>query len=163
MRHYVRLLSSKPAMRLSAPVTQFALPPTILASNHIRSLRKNPAPPPQHVAGFWQSCYGSFIQQPAGGGLVIRARWLCLALVFGATAIGCATQQFIQADPANHRWDASASAYSLDGCQEKMNELAGGPVQMTGHSQQILQSVLNFGVTPFYRCSGTIADAKLSS
>jgi len=93
---------------------------------------------------------------------VIRARSLCLLLGLGATAIGCATQQFIQNDPANHRRDVSASAYSLDGCQENMNELAGGPVQMTGHSQQILQSVLNFGVTPFYRCSGTIDDAKPS-
>jgi hypothetical protein len=73
-------------------------------------------------------------------------------------AVGCTTQQFVQEDPANHRRSVSTSAYSLEGCQEKMDELAGGPVQMTGHVQEILQSILNFGVTPFYRCSGIIAD-----
>ena len=93
---------------------------------------------------------------------MIRAKWWCLALALGALSFGCATQQFVQDDPANHRRDVSASAYSLDGCQEKMNELAGGQVRMTGHSQQILQSVLNLGVTPFYRCSGIIADATPS-
>jgi hypothetical protein len=94
---------------------------------------------------------------------MIRAKFLCLAMCLSAIAIGCSTNQFVQDDPANHRRDVSASAYTLDGCQEKMNELGGGTVQMTGQSQQILQSILNLGVMPFYRCSGIIADPKPSS
>jgi hypothetical protein len=94
---------------------------------------------------------------------MIRAKFFGLAMCLSVIAIGCSTNQFVQDDPANQRRDVSAPAYPLDGCQEKMNELGGGPVQMTGHSQQILQSILNLGVMPFYRCSGTIADAKLSS
>jgi hypothetical protein len=93
---------------------------------------------------------------------MIDVKRLCLALALGAMACGCATQQFVQDDPANHRRDVSASAYSLEGCQQKMNELAGGQVRITGHSQQILQSALNLGVTPFYRCSGVIPDATAS-
>jgi hypothetical protein len=94
---------------------------------------------------------------------MIRAKCWWLVVGLSAIAVGCSTNQFVQDDPTNHRRDVSASAYSLDGCQEKMNELGGGTVQMTGHSQQILQSILNLGVMPFYRCSGTIADLKVSS
>jgi hypothetical protein len=50
----------------------------------------------------------------------------------------------VRNDPTNHRREINASAYSLDACQERMDELAGINVEMTGHTQAILVSVLNF-------------------
>lgn len=80
----------------------------------------------------------------------------------GGLAIGCATVESVQSDPANHRRTIVASAYSLDGCQEKMDELAGGHVEMTGHTQLVIVSVLNLGATPSYVCHGVIADGQAS-
>jgi len=39
---------------------------------------------------------------------------------------------------------------TLGDCQEKMDELAGGHVQMTGHTQAVLGSVLNLGITQLF-------------
>ena len=89
--------------------------------------------------------------------------------IFGALMIatlpgvwGCGTVENVGNDPANHRRAITASAYSLDGCQEKMDELAGGHVEMTGHTQAILVSVLNFGASPPYVCHGVISDREIS-
>lgn len=50
-----------------------------------------------------------------------------------------------------------ASAYTLTGCQEKLDEEAGHHVEMSEHTQQIVNSVLSYGIMPAYICSGTIA------
>jgi hypothetical protein len=94
-----------------------------------------------------------------------RGLWTAasLTLVLGAVSgSGCATRQGLQDDPANHRKDVAASAYTLGDCQEKMDELAGGHVQMTGHTQAVLGSVLNFGITPAFQCNGIIADTPIA-
>jgi hypothetical protein len=43
-----------------------------------------------------------------------------------------------------------------------MDELAGGHVQMTGHTQAVLGSVLNLGITPAFQCQGIIADTPIA-
>jgi hypothetical protein len=43
-----------------------------------------------------------------------------------------------------------------------MDELAGRHVEMTGHTQAILVSVLNLGITPPYICHGVISDGPTS-
>ncbi len=93
-----------------------------------------------------------------------RGLWTaaCLTLVLN-TVSGCATRQSLQEDAANHRKEVTASAYTLEDCQEKMDELAGGHVQITGHTQTVLLSVLNFGLTPAYQCQGVIADTTAAA
>ena len=75
-------------------------------------------------------------------------------------AVGCETVENVRNDPTNQRRELTASAYSLDGCQEKMDELAEGHVEMTGHTQAILVSVLNFGASPPYICHGVIPEGR---
>jgi hypothetical protein len=83
-----------------------------------------------------------------------------LILILCVAVLGCETIQNVQNDPVNRRREVSASAYSLGGCQEKMDELVGGHVQMTGHTQAILVSLLNLGLIPWYECHGIIADSQ---
>lgn len=90
-----------------------------------------------------------------------RRLWTAACLTLAQSAVsGCATRQSVQEDSANHRREVAASAYTLEDCQEKMDELAGGHVQITGHTQTVLLSVLNFGLTPAYQCQGVIADTN---
>jgi hypothetical protein len=52
--------------------------------------------------------------------------------------------------------DWQASAYTLSGCQTKLDNEAGQHVEMTGHSQRIIVSVFNFGIEPAYYCWGPV-------
>jgi len=49
-----------------------------------------------------------------------------------------------------------ASAYTLSGCQEKLDEEAGHTVTMTQHMDQPLMSALNLGIVPPYECRGIV-------
>ena len=49
-----------------------------------------------------------------------------------------------------------ASAYTLNGCQEKLNEEAGTQVTMTEQTDQVATSVLNYGLQPAYICHGLV-------
>jgi hypothetical protein len=86
------------------------------------------------------------------------------AVMIGAllTAAGCETVENVRNDPTNQRREITASSYSLDSCQKKMDELAGKHVEMTGHTQAILVSVHNLGTTPPYICHGVISDGPTS-
>ncbi len=116
------------------------------------------------IAGKAARALGESADEASGGGEMIGARRLwttaCLTFVLSVVSVGCATRQVVQEDSANHRREVEASAYTLEGCQEKMDEMAGGHVQMTGHEQAVLVSVLNLGITPPYQCQGIIADTK---
>jgi hypothetical protein len=77
-----------------------------------------------------------------------------LALALGA----CSTIQGVENQPAEHRKAVVASGYSLSGCQENLDQQAGGHVEMSYHTDQIAMSVLNLGIVPPYYCQGVITD-----
>jgi hypothetical protein len=50
----------------------------------------------------------------------------------------------------------TASGYSLDGCQAKMDQLAGAKVQMVGHTDQVGMSIGSLFIVPAYTCRGFV-------
>jgi predicted small secreted protein len=88
-------------------------------------------------------------------GIGIAVSILALA---SALLIGCSTIQGVENQPAEHRKAVVASAYSLSGCQENLDQQAGGHVEMSYHTQQIAMSVLNLGIVPPYYCQGVFTD-----
>jgi uncharacterized protein YcfL len=68
---------------------------------------------------------------------------------------GCSTWEGVRVDPLNRQRVVSASAYSLDGCQSAMDELAHANVKMLQHTRQLAISILSFGYEPSYLCTGT--------
>lgn len=85
-------------------------------------------------------------------------RALCASLT--GLLIGCVT---VQGETPNGKDKVYvASAYSLSGCQEKLDEEAGQHVQITEHTQAVLASVLNFGITPAYVCHGVVPPGTAS-
>jgi uncharacterized protein YcfL len=68
---------------------------------------------------------------------------------------GCSTWEGVRVDPLNRQRIVSASAYSLDGCQSAMDELAHANVQMVQHTRQLAVSIFSFGYEPAYLCTGT--------
>jgi hypothetical protein len=73
-------------------------------------------------------------------------------LMLGVSAVLCAGCATISGQTSGGNGSAVyvASAYSLTGCQEKLDEEAGHHVLLTEHAQNVLGSVLNFGLTPAY-------------
>ena len=54
----------------------------------------------------------------------------------------------------------TASGYSLDGCQAKMDELAGTKVQMVGHTDQVGVSAGSLFIIPAYTCRGFVQEPQ---
>jgi hypothetical protein len=81
---------------------------------------------------------------------------LLIAVSCGA---GCTTVSAVENIPAEHRKVFRASAYTLSGCQEKLDQLAGQHVEMVEHLDQPLMSALNFGILPPYICRGVLDES----
>jgi len=83
------------------------------------------------------------------------------AILFALLALaGCTTVQGVENDPVEHRMVVTASGYSLDGCQAKMEELAGAKVQMVGHTDQVGMSAGSLFIVPAYTCRGFVQQAQ---
>jgi hypothetical protein len=68
---------------------------------------------------------------------------------------GCSTWEGVRDDPANHQKVVTATAYGLDACQSRMDELAQTNVTMVEHSRQLMLTLFSFGYVPSYVCVGT--------
>ena len=88
---------------------------------------------------------------------------MCLAGVAILCLAGCMTVQGISSEPTEHRKVITASAYSLEGCQAKLDESAGRRAEMTEQVSQVGISILSLGLLPSYICRGTVPDAFSSS
>jgi hypothetical protein len=67
---------------------------------------------------------------------------------------GCFEIEEVNPKPLEHRTEYLTTGYTLSGCQDNLDELAGGKhVQMTEHADSQLQW-LNLGLTPIYHCRG---------
>jgi hypothetical protein len=80
------------------------------------------------------------------------------AVAILAMASACSTIQGVENQPAEHRKAVVASGYSLSGCQENLDQQAGGHVEMSYRTQQIVMSALNLGIVPPYYCQGVFTD-----
>jgi hypothetical protein len=91
------------------------------------------------------------------GVLKLRNLTILLALL----ALGaCTSVQGLENDPAEHRMVVTASGYTLDGCQAKMDELAGTKVQMVGHTDQVGVSAGSLFIIPAYTCRGFVQEPQ---
>jgi hypothetical protein len=75
----------------------------------------------------------------------------------------CTSVQGLENDPAEHRMVVTASGYSLDGCQAKMDQLAGTKVQMVAHIDQVGVSAGSLFIIPAYTCRGFVAETQTSA
>jgi hypothetical protein len=55
----------------------------------------------------------------------------------------------------------TASGYSLEGCQAKMDQLAGTRVQMVAHTDQVGVSAGSLFVIPAYTCRGFVQESQM--
>lgn len=75
----------------------------------------------------------------------------------------CTSVQGLEDDPVEHRMVVTASGYSLDRCQAKMDELAGTKVQMVAHTDQVGVSAGSLFIIPAYTCRGLVAEPQISA
>jgi len=99
-----------------------------------------------------------------------RARWrtrpIQLSPIVLCLLAGCTAYSFVQGvenDRARHRLVVSASGYTLEGCQARMDELAGTHVQMVEHTDQVAVSILNLLLVPAYTCRGFVQEPPLET
>ena len=67
---------------------------------------------------------------------------------------GCAGRNSVQNNPSAHQKIVFASAYSVEDCQAKMNDLAKSEVRMIDSSQRVVTSIFSFGIVPSHECIG---------
>jgi hypothetical protein len=75
-----------------------------------------------------------------------------LALVY---AMGCFTVEGKDPQPSERRTEYTSSGYTVDGCQENLDKLAGAHVEMTMHSGSPMLW-LSLGLIPAYVCKGVV-------
>lgn len=83
---------------------------------------------------------------------------LSLTLILAVALAGCSTVQGIEHESREHRYIVTASAYTLQGCQDALDKIAGRPVAITSTTSQVGVSILNLGLLPAYECQGVVSD-----
>jgi hypothetical protein len=85
-----------------------------------------------------------------------------LTVLIALLALGaCTSVQGLEHDPAEHRMVVTASGYSLEGCQAKMDQLAGTRVQMVAHTDQVGVSAGSLFIIPAYTCRGFVQESQM--
>ena len=80
-------------------------------------------------------------------------RKFLLALLALAFLSSCFQVQGVDPKPLEHRTEYTTTGYTLEGCQENLDELAGSHVQMTKHAGFLLAWIY-LGLLPVYTCGG---------
>jgi hypothetical protein len=81
-----------------------------------------------------------------------------LAMLAFAILSGCAAQGSVQNNPSANQKIVYASAYSTEGCQAEMNDLAQNEVRMVSDDQRLATSIFSFGIVPAHQCIGIVKD-----
>ena len=64
----------------------------------------------------------------------------------------------MQNNPSANQKIVYASAYSTEGCQTEMNDLAQNEVHMVSDDQRLATSIFSFGIVPAHQCIGIVKD-----
>jgi len=81
-----------------------------------------------------------------------------LAMLAFVILSGCAAQGSVQNNPSANQKIVYASAYSTEGCQAEMNDLAQNEVHMVSDDQRLATSIFSFGIVPAHQCIGIVKD-----
>ena len=81
-----------------------------------------------------------------------------LAILAFVILSGCAAQGSVQNNPSANQKIVYASAYSTEGCQAEMNDLAQNEVRMVSDDQRLATSIFSFGIVPSHQCIGIVKD-----
>jgi len=78
-----------------------------------------------------------------------------LAMLALTIAAGCFDIEGIDPKPSEHRTEYLTSGFTLGGCQQNLDKLAGTHVQMTQHSGSPFIWIY-LGLLPAYTCRGFV-------
>ena len=81
-----------------------------------------------------------------------------LAMLAFVILSGCAAQGSVQNNPSANQKIVYASAYSTEGCQAEMNDLAQNEVHMVSDDRRLATSIFSFGIVPAHQCIGIVKD-----